>query len=909
MMKNKTVSASASLLKTQILHYSRIVLGMLILLLWAADATAAAAQQTEQHDNVLRATLDNGLRVVIIRNTLAPVVTTEMNYLVGSNETPKDFPGTAHALEHMMFRGSPDLSAAQLAAISASMGGMFNADTQQTVTQYFFTVPAEDLDVALHIEALRMRGILATDQLWSEERGAIEQEVAQDLSNPQYVFYTKLLATLFKGTPYEHDPLGTRPSFNKTTGMMLKRFHDTWYAPNNAILVIAGNVQPEAALDEVKTLFGKIPARDLPPRPAVKLQPVQPGALRLKTDQPYGLAVFAFRMPGYDSPDFAAAQVLEDVLSSRRGSLYALVPEGKALNADFDMEMLPKAGLGYASATFPAGGNGGALIDELRAILVDIAKNGVPPDLVTAAKRQERMELELQKNSVSALANIWSQALAVEGRQSPEDDIAAIERVTVEDVNRVAKKYLDLDHAVTAILTPQVSGKPVSSKGFGGAESFTPTQAKPVELPAWAERAVRRLAVPDSVVDPVVKTLPNGLTLIIQPESVSGTINLYGHVRNRPELETPKGQEGVDEVLGRLFSFGTTSLDRLAFEKALDDIGARASAGMDFSLHVLTEHFERGVELLADNELHPALPEPAFNIVRRQVKGAVAGRLASPDYQTDRAVTAALFPKDDPEQREATPASVSSLTLENVRQYYQHVVRPDLTTIVVIGKVTPEQATRVIEKYFGGWQATGPKPETVLPPVPLNSPSGAVVPDASRVQDNVLLMETLALNRHSPDYYALQLGNHVLGGGFYATRLYRDLREKSGLVYFVDSSFEVGRTRAVYTVAYACDPPNVGKAHAIVAQNLKQMQSAAISPDELHQAKASLLRAIPLSESSLGSIANGLISRVELELPLDEPTRAAHHYLELNAEQVKAAFAKWVDPSRLVQVVQGPNPK
>ena len=226
--------------------------------------------------DVVRATLKNGLRVVIVRNTLAPVVTTQVNYLVGSNEAPAGFPGTAHALEHMMFRGSPGLSAAQLSTIAAAMGGDFNADTQQAVTQYFFTVPAEDLDIALRIEAIRMRGILATQKIWTLERGAIEQEVAQDLSNPQYVFYSKLLEAMYAGTPYAHDALGTRESFDRTTGAMLRNFHRTWYAPNNAILVIVGDVEPDVTLATVKRLFEGIPRRPLPPRPAVHLPPLAP---------------------------------------------------------------------------------------------------------------------------------------------------------------------------------------------------------------------------------------------------------------------------------------------------------------------------------------------------------------------------------------------------------------------------------------------------------------------------------------------------------------------------------------------------------------------------------------------------------------------------------------------------------
>src|SRR5215469_17039712 len=204
-----------------------------VFLVAVASSGLVLAETPKQAQDVTSATLDNGLRVVIVRSTLAPVVTTVMNYLVGSNEAPQGFPGTAHALEHMMFRGSQTLSSDQLNNIAAAMGGEFNAETQQSVTRYFFTVPKQDLDVALHIESIRMRDLLATDALWNQERSALEQEIAGDLSNPEYVYYTKLLSSMFRGTPYEHDALGTLPSFDATTGPMLKEFHDTWYAPNN----------------------------------------------------------------------------------------------------------------------------------------------------------------------------------------------------------------------------------------------------------------------------------------------------------------------------------------------------------------------------------------------------------------------------------------------------------------------------------------------------------------------------------------------------------------------------------------------------------------------------------------------------------------------------------------------------
>ncbi len=682
--------------------------------------------------DVVRATLANGLRVVIVPNDLAPVVTTEVNYLVGSDEAPDGFPGMAHAQEHMMFRGNPGMSAAQLANVTALMGGEFNADTQQTVTQYFLTVPKEDLDIALHVEAVRMRGVLDSEELWAKERGAIEQEVARDLSSPEYVFSIRLLEDMFSNTPYAHDALGTRPSFDKTTGAMLKNFYDTWYAPNNAILIITGDVDPAKTMKMVKELYESIPSKHLPARPQIHLEALKPTEIKLDTDLPYGLAIVAFRLPGYDSPDYAAGQILADVLDSSRGSLYTLVTEGKALFTGFDGGSLPKASFGYATAAFPSGGDGSALVATIKNIVSDYVKNGVPADIVEASKRHEITEVEFQSNSISGLAAVWSQALAVEGRSSPDDDIVAIKKVTVADVNRVLKEYLVNDAAITAVLTPSPSGKPVSTSGFGGNESFAPTGTTQAKLPVWARKVESLPGVPISKVKPTLYTLPNGIRLIVQPENVSPTITVMGRIKNKPELEEPAGKEGVAELLQSLFSYGTTSLDRLAFQKAQDDIGATISAGTSFSVKVLSEHFDRGIELLADNLLNPALPDPAFEILRQQKVSSLPGLLKSPSYLSRRAMREALYPKNDPSLRQALPETVGKLSLKDLRSYYDTVFRPDLTTIVVIGQTTPEQARNIVEKYLGLWQSHGSKPETDLAPVPSNKPSTDTVPDASR---------------------------------------------------------------------------------------------------------------------------------------------------------------------------------
>jgi zinc protease len=633
-------------------------------------------------------------------------------------------------------------------------------------------------------------------------------------------------------------------------------------------------------------------------------------AIEIDSDLPYGLAAVAYRLPGYTNPDYAASVVVADALDSRRGGLYGLAAEGKALFGGFDASALPAAAIGYAHAAFPRGQDSAALVSQMKQIIAGYLDKGFSDELVEATKRREVAEAKFRRNSISGLAAEWSQALAVEGRTSVDDDIEAIKKVTAADVNRVAKKYLANDSAIVVVMTPRDSGEAVASQSSrSGGESFAPKQTRAVPLPVWAKKTLSPLAVPISTVNPTDTVLPNGLRLIFQPESISDTVSVYGAVKNRAELQVPPGKEGTDRILGDLLSYGTTRLDRIVFEEALDKIGAKVHAGTSFSLEVLPDDFDRGVELLADNLLHPALPETAFKAVQQRTRQAVAGQLQSPIYRSGRAFLKAIYPEKDPTLREATPESVGSITLEDVRDYHRQVFRPDLTTVVIIGKLTPEHARAVIEKYFGQWNASGAKPDTDLPPAPRNKASETAVPDRSRVQDEVTLGQTFELKRQDDDYYALQLGLQVLSGGFYASRLYQDLREKSGLVYSINAQLQSSKTRSVFAVSYACDPPNVAKARSLVERNLRDMQTKPVTSTELEQAKVLLLRNIPLSESSIHSIAGGLLDRSLRDLPLDEPISAAKRYAALTDADVQAAFSKWLKLEDLAQVVLGPNPK
>lgn len=873
-----------------------------------ADAPVAS-KAVASDNNVLHATLDNGLRVVIVRETLSPMVTTQITYLAGGYQTPAGLPGTAHALEHMMFRDSKGMTGAQLNEMTGKMGADNNAFTTNDATQYYFVAPSNYLDLLLHIESTRMNGALLTQQEWERERGAIEQEVSRDISEPEFLAFQKAERILYAGTGYEEDPLGTRPSFGKTTAVDLQKFYQDWYTPNNALLVIVGDVDPQQTLSKVKQLFDHIPKRTQPEHVPVKLQPVKPETIASTTPRGTGAVQFMYRMPGMMDKDNAAAQVLLDVLTNARSSLSALAVQGKVLSTSAQLQPFSYGGVGVIEVAFPKGGDAKKAQADLEGVIDDLLQHGAPADLVEASKRSEIAQAEFNKNSAVTLASAWSQAIAWMGLNSPEEAEEQIRNVTVDDVNRIARQYLKSSERVTVVLTPDENGKrPPDSAGFGGSESFNSNDKLDGPLPEWAEQKLSKLEMPRWTLAPVEMKLDNGIRLIVQPASISKTVTVMGHIDNNPKLQEPTGKDGAARLLGALFDYGSTTLDRDAFHKALDDISATENGGTDFGVAALSNQFDRAMQLLADNELHPALPKDGFDVQQQTLARALAGEIQSPQYKMMKALRAGLLPSGDPDLRLPTPESIGALTLQDVKDYHAKTYRPDLTTIVVVGDVTPEQAKATVQRYFGEWKAEGPKPDVISKPVPVNPNGYVVIDNPYASQDQVLMGQMLELTMHNPDRYALQLGNNVLGGNGFASRLMTDIRVKHGYAYGAGSGIRFDRSRSIFFVQYGSDPDKVAPVNALIRQNLVDMQTTPIKQSELDNARQYEIRSIPVGVSSISSIARSLLDWAWHDEPLNQPMVAAKHYLTLTPAQVQAAFKKYLKPENLMKVVQGPPP-
>ncbi|MEO6990070.1 MAG: pitrilysin family protein [Candidatus Baltobacteraceae bacterium] len=883
---------------------SALALGVALV---AGSASLAARAATPGVGvTVTQATLPNGLRIVVLRDTLAPVVSTFLNFHAGSDDEP--ITGIAHAQEHMAFRDGSILSGAQADEIAGFTGDEDNADTQNEITQYFHLVPSQDLDLALHLDAARFGGLLDAQKDWDVERGAIEQEVTADNSDASYRLYVKILHHVLGGTAYADEGLGTLHSFgHQINAPQLQTFFQTWYHPNNALYVIAGDVEPSAAIASVQQLFGGLQAVAVPAHHAGRLGRLTPASFHDASDRSTTTAIVAYRYPGYDDSEYAASAVLADVLNGRRAALYGLVASGKAISDEADTNYYPKAGFLEVTSEVAIGTAPQRAIANLKAVVEGYRVKGVPVDLVNAAKAHEVAQFQMAADSIEGLAGAWSEALAVEGR-TPAQDVAAVERVTPADVDRVVRAWLVNGTATTAYAVPR-SGGALSESGAGaGGEKAKAEQTKIAPLPDWAKASLKNLQVPERTIDPTAFVLPNGLHVIVQPERASAAVVVRGEVRHNPGLEEPAGQAGVASVVGDLLPFGTTTYGRLAYQAELDKIAATASAGFTFSLTVPSSNFERGLQLLADDELHPALAAADFTIVKGQEVESLTGDAQNPDHLAAVAQADALYPAADPARRFASAAEVGKLTLAQARSYYAQAFRPDLTTIAIVGDVTPDAARSAVERWFGGWSANGPAPQVDAPAVAPNVAAELTIPATGRVQDTVHLTETLGLTNAGAAIAPLRIADTVLSGDF-ASTLIRDLRVTTGYVYYVFSRLDAGRTRSTFEVQYGSAPENVGKARALAIRDLERMQTEPVDSEHLLRAKARLLSEIPLAEQSYEGLAQQLVTNAADGLPLDEDVVLARAELAASPQDVESATKQWIRPADFVQTVEGPAPQ
>ncbi len=847
------------------------------------------------------------MHVILLRNNLAPVATTLMSYGVGSDDDT--MPGIAHATEHMLFRGTTTVSAGQLADIAARMGAEYNAMTTFQSTLYYYKLPSSYVDLALHIEADRMNNATIRAADWATERGAIEQEIRAQESAPTYAIGQKLKQTFFAGTPIATASGGTVPSFEKMTAEDIRAFYRSWYKPSNATLIVAGDIDPQQTLAHVHEQFDAIPDGTLPARTPIDVPPLTSSTVESSIDFPIGFGVLAYRIPGTNASDYAASEVLAKVFDNGRGALADLVASGKALAVANFANSFPEVGADFLLAVPVRGGSPQSAQAAVSAVLQSYRTSGVPPELIDAAKVRLLSAQAYRQASITGLGFAWAEANA-QHQSSPDATYDALAAVRADDVNRVLRTYFTDDHRLSIVIAPKPSSTMPRVDPNAGVErvGYTPTVHE--ALPAWAQTALEApLRAPADETATRSVRLPNGIRYSVRRETTAPTIVVRGVIRTSPALYEPKGKDGVGLILADLMPWGTTSLDRKAYEAQFDAIAGSAKLGTAFSVTVQAKDFERGMELLADGMLRPALPADGFAVVKAATLQSVGISNKLPKTKAELAQRLAMYAPGDPHRRDVTEKTVGAVTLDDVKRYYRFSYRPDETTLAIVGDVAPARVAAAMKIYFGGWKNAGKPPTFQYPRLKqkMDPAKTVVVKSPTNAQSEVTLTQLFRMSRADADYVPLLLANTMLSGEGTGSLLFEELRTRHGYVYTADSNFHVDLNGAEFSVSFASDPKNVSKANAAVVAMIKRLQTHPLAEVELQRAKALLLAQRVLPLDSYTGLAGDMLSGAEEGF---ESTGGEQWFwtalLRTTPAQLEHALRR-VDPARFTRVIVEPG--
>lgn len=429
----------------------------------AQPAARAGAQASAESQLALPALdtwqLDNGMQVAFLRIADAPVLSVQVWYHVGSKDEPRDRRGLAHMFEHMMFKGTENLRSEEHARFIDSLGGYTNAVTSEDATRYINVIPKQYLDFVCQLESERMRKLLFRDSMIRTEREVVKEEVRQQENNPLTVGLLRFLATAYTKHPYAWTAGGTIADLDAASTADLKRFYDTYYVPNNAMLVVVGDASADAVKAAAERWFAPIPRGQEPPRPADDATEPKQTSKRREVVAPgqVGVLLAGYHVPSASDDDSYPLQVASLVLGAGESSrLTQRLVRGDELAVQAGALLLAREhpGMLWTFAIFLSPGAAGDIESALAAEVARLASEGPSADELRKAKHQLQAGLAFSLENVAGLAEQIGMSWILSGDPGRwRNDLARYRAVTADEVKRAAAAYL-VDSNLTVVVVP-----------------------------------------------------------------------------------------------------------------------------------------------------------------------------------------------------------------------------------------------------------------------------------------------------------------------------------------------------------------------------------------------------------------------------------------------------------------------
>ncbi len=896
-------------------------------------------EKTGERDGVSRYEMrSNGMEILLREDHAAPVVSFLVLYRVGSRNEAVGHTGSTHMLEHMMFKGTPEMNrdkGNQIAAVLERVGADFNATTWYDRTNYYETVPSDQLELAIRIEADRMRNAYIADEDRQSEMTVVRNELERGENDPTNVLDILSHATAYREHPYHHPTIGWETDVEGVPTDRLKEFYDTFYWPDNATVVVAGDFTTDEALALVDRHFGAIPRAPRALPEVYTREPEQQGERRFVVQRTGsdGIVALNFRTPESAHEDTAALAVAQAMLGSGRSSrLYrALVDTQLASDVVVGAEQFRDPGLfqvfAFINPDVPHRTVERVTLDELQKLRSSLASDAE----VEKAKRLVRARMIYSREGATNYGYELSEAVSSVDWEWFFDFPEAIDRVTAEDVRRVMRAYFRRSQLTAGWFIPTRIAddeddlddrpEPAAVDGVGGPTVWSEAPAEPEPEPDAARTVLplppAHTAIPaGGVARPFAErvtrvSLESGAVVLVLEHHADATVAMRAQMR-AGSFYSPENPV-LPDVVARMLRRGTARRSAFRFAEDLESLGAQvgASAGaftVDVRAHALSQDAEEVLDAIAEMLRAPAFPAAELEKVKVEVAAEIRQQQDSTSARAFERLTQLVLPPEHPFYEPTAADLLSALeriAVDDVRRFYESHYNGASLTLAVVGDVDAAAVVEAARRRFGDW--SGPRPADVI--VERTKPREAtreVVLMADKANADVVIGQAGTLARHDPDYFAALVGNAALGQSTLSSRLGMRVRDREGLTYGISSRYYgASLVDGLWMATVTVQASNIEQAIASTIDELARALRDGITDDEVDAYKSSFTGTFKVGLATNAGVAARL---VEAELYgfgpayLDDFPRLVD---AVTPDDVNAALRRHLDLERLTIVIAG----
>lgn len=916
----------------------------------------------------------NDLNVLLLEDHSAPVLTFMVTYRVGSKNEVTGTTGATHLLEHLMFKGSKNFHAGNGKGFDTMMdrvGGINNATTWLDRTNYYENLPSDHLELAVQLEADRMRDLLLREEDRRPEMTVVRNEFERGENDPVETLDKEVTAAAIVAHPYHHSTIGWRSDIEKVSIEKLREFYDTFYWPNNATITVIGDFQSATALGLIRKYFGAIPRSPRPIPQVYTEEPAQTGPRRVVMKRPgeVGVVQVAFKVPHARHPDHPALEVLAAVLSEGKTSrLYrALIDANLAISADagkgffhdntlFNVTSMLAPGVAHEKAE--------------KTLLAEIEK--VKQEGVTAAEVERGINkllagIAYRRDGSFAMAGQINECIAVGDWTLYTHLLGKLKAVQPADLQRVARTYLLEDQSTTGWFIPQQDPRqarhhssPVTPAAAppatldridasDPAHSAAPTllaaapgsmrgpyfyrhpahgvaQVPPAGQPAEAQRKLTTAQPPATVPPPSgesARIAPNirrrpiaGVDVATLKTSIPDVVTLRG-VFSAGDVFNPPANSAIADLMAGMLDKGTAKRDKFAVAELLEQAGATLSFStgthtLNVAGKCLRKDLPLVLGLLTEQLRTPRFDAEEFAKLKKQLVGRYRRALEDTDFRAERAFERAVFPAGHPNRPPADDQylrDVEAATLEQLQAFHAAHYGPTGGCLVLVGDVDDPAVDRSLAEGFAGWQG-GKRAAPATPAATLAAARTEKVVMPGKTSVSVIIGQPSTLRFSHADYPALNMATSVLGSGFFSARLLDIIRNREGLTYGIGARLAADTyADGSWFIQGTFAPDLLEKGAASTRRELNRFFAEGLTAEELQTFKVTLTGSYKVALATTGGLATTILNSLQRGMGLEWVDEFPRRVQALTLPEVNGAIKKYLNPDTMVTVLAGSLPE